>query len=210
MSSESCKGIKVAINKVSAGELMVEELNCGAAKSCQNAVFDLGPNVIFDGCHCAPRHTQACENVLGLDSCMPAGIDHVICDKKGACKGNVEMSTNPGNNFKVICAMDNSCQDMQLTVINDGSRRGVTNYDGVTCDGTDSCSGMLLNFYNAARTRIQAGTVACNAPKSCVGTTINAYGMNVDVNCFDSTSCEGCTVVWEGLCSRCDDPRMPC
>lgn len=210
MSPESCKGIKVAINKVSAGDLLVEELSCGAAMSCQNAVFDLGPNVIFDECRCAPTHTKACENVLGLDKCMPAGIDNIVCDKKGACKGAVEQSTNPSNNFKVICAMDSSCQDMALTVINDGARRGVTGYGGISCDGSDSCSGMTINYYNGARTRINAGTIACNAPKSCVGTQIHAYGMNVDVNCFDASSCEGCTVTWEGLCSRCDNPQIPC
>jgi len=120
------------------------------------------------------------------------------------------MSTNPGNDFKVICAMDNSCQDMQLTVINDGARRGVTKYGGVSCDGTDSCSGMILNLYNGARTRVHAGTVACNAGKSCVDTQIHAYGMNVDVKCFDASACAGCTVTWEGICSLCSDPRQPC
>jgi len=208
MSAHSCRGMHVTITKTS-GILEIEELMCGAAESCRNAVFDIGPNVEFADCLCAGKLTLACDNLLGVDSCM-AGMNHLECLKPNECKGMVETLTNPGNDFELVCGDIGSCQGMELTVYMDGRRRGVTRFGGVQCLKDNSCSGLVYNVFNIIRPIIDVGIVNCEKPGSCVNATFNLIGAKADVSCGDASACTGCSRAIEHVCTECNAPTTPC
>ncbi len=127
--------------------LYIEELSCGASKSCKDASFDLGPNVHIEHCGCAGGLTLACDNVMGVNNCI-TGLNKLEC--VGAlepCRGMTETITNPLQDFELICNDPNSCQNFDLTIIMDGTKP-TSSFKGIKCGSPTSCTNMRVTIVN--------------------------------------------------------------
>ena len=74
--SLSCHSINVKITKRipqrlqrNNNELRVRELICGGNEACFNGHFELSGNVIVSSCRCAGGASNACNGLIGVDSC---------------------------------------------------------------------------------------------------------------------------------------------
>eukprot|EP01083_Nonionella_stella_P088443 246490_1 len=213
-SFSACQGISVTINKVVRSgnpNLYIEELSCGASKSCKDASFDLGPNVHIEHCGCAGGLTLACDNVMGVNNCI-TGLKKLEC--VGAlepCRGMTETITNPLQDFELICNDANSCQNFDLTIIMDGTKP-TSSFKGIKCGSPTSCTNMRITIVNYdTKNRLNAGDVHCGSPTACTNVVLDYYYADVGtIFCGDSSSCTGCTSSVDGVCTECFDRRSQC
>ena len=87
-SMNSCQNAEITISKLlpqgtvttlpGSNDLIIDELTCGGYRACYNTKFYLSPNVAFTSCGCAGGVTQACEGLLGVESCAQ-GITTINC-----------------------------------------------------------------------------------------------------------------------------------
>eukprot|EP00483_Globobulimina_turgida_P000437 UN00437 len=190
-------------------DLHIEELSCGAAKSCQNAVFDIGPNIYIENCGCAGGLTLACDNLKGVGNCV-AGLQKLECVGI-QCKGMKETITNPLQNFELICNDAGSCSNFALTIIMDGTQP-TTAFKGIKCGSPFSCTNMKITIVNYdPKQRIDAGDVFCSSSDACINVKLDYYYTDVGtIHCDNSDSCNGCTTSVDGKCSQCASKGAAC
>ena len=214
----SCENAEITISKIlptgtrtppGTNDLIIEDLACGGYRSCYNTKFYLTPNVAFEQCGCAGGGTQACEGLLGVESCA-SGVASINCVGM-ACKGMTETIVNPLDGFELFCPDPGSCEGYTLTIRITDAPNAPRVLNGVTCGSWHSCKGFTINIVNLRAdgnvNKIAAGTVTCGSINSCQNAIIVTHNADITaITCGDATSCVGCQQWTNMQYNACDSP----